>query len=498
MKRTLIGIYALGLLGLLGSSVLAQTPNVPVFSMWATEVTDGMGGPNKCTSCPTQNVPLGQIAPGDVVRIELFVSTWDSQPGRGFCDGDPAQGQAGQCTNIGSAAPCPGKHCANNGASCATDLNCTGSSCIQNICTAFPRVGAYTATVLGSSFFSGQAGQFSLYQIPCDPADCSVLTDGTCPCAHFYQQGSDCTCTTSVCSASTNLCDRNASALIEKSRPDNIFFGKASFEIMGFSPLGDIDFSSVLLNSLVDGVVDNGTRKHLGSMILEASSNAGGTFTISFFKDPNTTFVVNANAGIFDGQVYNDLIINLPPPITMNNCTMITTASPTDCEVDGRQPHDIASAVPPQGITSIDVTFSNPCNAATDLSPSNFALTLTPAGGTPPTVTNVAGSGNTATLTLSAPIPPGKWTCVTSNTAPGGQTCVGFLPGDVNANLIANTADVTAAINSLNGTVPEPPIATDTNRSSIHTAEDLVRLLDLFNGGGAYSPLLNTTLPPCP
>lgn len=300
-----------------------------------------------------------------------------------------------------------------------------------------------------------------------------------------------------MCSASTNLCDRNASALIEKSRPDNIFFGKATSEIIGFSPIGDIDFTGFLFNPLVDGVVDNGTRKHLGSLILQASPTAGGTFTISYFKDSNATFVVSANAGILDGHVYEDLIINFPP-ITANNCTMITTASPTDCDVDGRQPHDIASAVPAQGITSIDVTFSNPCNAATDLMASNFTLTLTPAGGTPPTVTNVAGSGNTATLTLSAPIPPQKWTCVTSNTAPGSQTCVGFLPGDVNANLTANTADVTAAINSLNGTVPEPPIGTDTNRSSIHTAEDLVRLLDLFNGGGAYSPLLNTTLPACP
>lgn len=494
MKKALVGIYALGFIGVMGSGVFAQLPNVPVFSMWVTEVSDGQGGPNRCTSCPTQNVPVGEVLPGDVIRVEVYVSTWDAQPGRGICNGDPQQGQNAACTGIG--ALCPGKHCTNNGSSCATDINCGGAPCVDNTCIAFPRLGAFTATVLGSGLSSGNGGQLSLYEIPCDPADCSFLPDGTCPCAQFYQSPAQCTCASATCSAITDTCSREASGFIERARADYLFFGKSSGEIVGFSFDGTVDFTGFLNNSLADGAVDNGTRKHLGSLILQASANAAGTFTLAFFKDPNATFVVNANAGTFDDMVYQDLILNFMGGGTPD-CADILSANPADCEVDGRQPHDIGNTSPAQGITSIDVTLSAPCNNIGALTPAAFSLSVTPAGGTPPTITNVSGAGNTATLTLSGPIPPQKWTCI-SRTGGANSTCVGFLPGDVNANLAANTADVTAAIGSLTGMVPEPLIGTDTNRSTIHTAEDLVRLLDLFNGGGAYSPLLNTTLPACP
>jgi len=295
----------------------------------------------------------------------------------------------------------------------------------------------------------------------------------------------------------TNLCGLGSTVFIEKSRSDYMFFGKASSEIVSVPPFG-IDALGFLLNPAVDGTVDNMSMRYLGTVILEATPNANGVFTVAYFKNPNATFLSNANAGEFDGNTYQDLIINFggtPPP----NCEMIVGAIPANCEVDGRQPHDIANALPAQGITSIDLTLSNPCVIG-NLSPASFALAVTPAGGTPPTITNVSGAGNVATLTLSGPILPQKWTCISRVGAPAGNdACIGFLPGDVDANLTANTADVNAAISSLNGIVPEPLIGTDTNRSTVHTSEDLLRLVDLANGAGAYNvPPNPNTLPACP
>lgn len=329
--------WAVGLV-LLGwgtTRLAAQAPNVPVFSLWAVEVTDGMGGPNKCSSCPTQIVPAGQMAPGDVVRVEAYVSSWDAEPNRGICDGDPQQGQGGICNNIGMS--CPGKHCANNGTACATDVNCSGSTCVQNTCVAFPRAAAYTVTIEGDSLVSGSAGRLALHQISCNPADCAVLGQGLCPCAQFHTLPNDCSCTASVCSASTNTCDRLATAFIEKTQPDFLFFGKDThFDLVGFTPivaLSDFDFNSALSIILVDGVVDNGTRRNVGTALLKANADADGTFTITFFKHRDATFLVNANAGIFDGNVYQDLIIHVEPCCVNLNCddNNLCTADERDC-----------------------------------------------------------------------------------------------------------------------------------------------------------------------
>ncbi len=318
-------------LGLGTARLAAQAPNVPVFSLWAVEVTDGMGGPNKCSSCPTQIVPAGQMAPGDVVRVEAYVSSWDAEPNRGVCDGDPAQGQSGVCNNIGMS--CPGRHCANNGSSCLTDLNCSGSTCIQNTCVAFPRAGGYTVTIEGDSLASGLTGRLDLHEISCEPADCAILGQGLCPCAQFYTFPNDCSCTASVCSASTNLCDRNASAFIDRVRPDFLFVAGPHVPIIAFLVLGDIEYTSFLFNSLVFGVVDNGTKRNVGTALLKASPDADGIFTVTFWKNPNTTFLVQANAAVFDGNVYQDLIIHVEPCCASLNCddsNLCTTDEP-DC-----------------------------------------------------------------------------------------------------------------------------------------------------------------------
>lgn len=319
------------ILGWATANLSAQVPDLPVFSLWAVEVTDGMGGPNKCTSCPTQHVPAGQMAPGDVVRIEAYVSNWDAEPELGRCDGDPLQGQNQPCNSIG--ASCPGMHCGNNGNACATDVNCGGAACIQNTCGFFPRVGAYSVTVLGSSLSSGDAGQLVPHQISCNPADCVALADGTCPCAQFHVTPSDCTCTSAVCSASTNLCSSRGSVFIEFNRPDSLFFGSSSDGIISLGFDNTIEFHSYLLNPVVDGVVDNGTLRNVGSAFLAAGPDADGTFTITFWKNPKATFVVASTLETLVDHIYQDLIIEIEPCCAALDCddNNLCTTDERDC-----------------------------------------------------------------------------------------------------------------------------------------------------------------------
>ncbi len=179
-------------------------------------------------------------------------------------------------------------------------------------------------------------------------------------------------------------------------------------------------------------------------------------------------------------------------------CTTMVSADPPNCEIDARQPHDVRSVDPAQGIDRIVVSFAGPCATAA-LTAADFSLDVTPGPIGALAINVVQAQGNDVVIGFNQVLSPGHWTCVTF--VPGGQrTCVGYLPGDVNASRASTAADITALINSLNN-VPgfvRPLFATDANRSGGANASDILRVIDLLNGAGVYSQWLNATLPACP
>lgn len=532
------------------AALRAQVPNKPVFSIWATEVTDGMGGPNKCTSCPTQNVPQNQVDPGDVIRVELFVSGWDAEPEQGHCDGDPLLNQNGAC---GGAIGCPGMHCANNARSCAGELDCSGSPCIANQCQTTPRLSAYTVTITGDSLASGAAGVLAPYRIPCDPADCEFLVDGTCPCAHFYTSTSECTCAglaASACDVTTSQCGLGASGFIEKSRGDFLFHGKNTLEAIGFSPDGGMDFTSLLLNRLADAVPDSGMKLYLGSIILEASSDADGVFSIAYWKNDGATFVVDAQTQLLDGYVYEDLRIDLSAVPDFDhdsinngadNCPNLANADQADCDgnaigdacdqvcagriawttfpadgaIDAREDVDGESGLP-AGLGQIDVSFACFVGIAPAGSPPGTAdFQVADTSGEELMVTAATSSDDCLlayVVMTSDLLRPGEWTTISTNVEEllaSGMTPVSallvsdvaFLPGDVDGNGVSNAGDVTVLRQRLVAGLlltPEKALAVDIDRSGAFTAFDLVREVDLLNGANTTRAWNGETLPPKP
>lgn len=175
---------------------------------------------------------------------------------------------------------------------------------------------------------------------------------------------------------------------------------------------------------------------------------------------------------------------------------MIVGSNPPSKAIDARQPHDIASAMPAQGFTDIDVTFDGD---ASMLTTADFTITQSGGDATPPALAGVTSlSPMVVRLTFVTPIDPLAWTVI-QHTQSGSQTCIGFLPGDVSGNGLVETADVSVLSGDLN--TPVLPIhAVDTDRSSAATAEDILQLMNLLNGGGVFSPVLGVSLPasPCP
>ena len=79
---------------------------------------------------------------------------------------------------------------------------------------------------------------------------------------------------------------------------------------------------------------------------------------------------------------------------------------------------------------------------------------------------------------------------------PSGAT----VPANANQDAISNASDITAIINAIN-LVPGfvlPIYAADMNRSDVVNGQDILRLIDLLNGAGEFSPWITQTLPPCP
>ena len=106
--------------------------------------------------------------------------------------------------------------------------------------------------------------------------------------------------------------------------------------------------------------------------------------------------------------------------------------------------------------------------------------------------------GGQFTIKLGRPITAGA---VTKITYAGNGTSASYIahPANLNADGAANSADVTALVNALNGTAPLPAglLSGDVDRSGAVTPADILDAVGLLNGEGAYI-IWNNTAKPAP
>ncbi|MCH7704936.1 MAG: hypothetical protein IIB61_07480 [Planctomycetes bacterium] len=138
------------------------------------------------------------------------------------------------------------------------------------------------------------------------------------------------------------------------------------------------------------------------------------------------------------------------------------------------------------------MTFDEPPG---ELNAEDFAVVISPPGDAP-TVTDVTTDGNTATVHFDDFIPTEAWTTIT-HWPTGAVTRIGYLPADVNNDGYSFDNDVLHLIYVLNGYIdPAPPAyQTDTDRSGATNANDVLRVIDLLNGAGAFEEWLGASLP---
>ena len=193
----------------------------------------------------------------------------------------------------------------------------------------------------------------------------------------------------------------------------------------------------------------------------------------------------------------HNLALPISAVFTSTCAPTIVASDPPRNAIDARQPYALTAISPALGWDSIELDLPS-CAVTAGVNAVDFMISES--GGTVPApivaiVTTI--DADTVHLVFDQPIEPGVWTIVSNSAA---STCLGFLPGDVDASRTSDDQDIVALFSTLDGTAPRPQHATDADRSGVTTTEDLVELLNLLNGAGAYDPWLNQALPqsPCP
>jgi len=172
----------------------------------------------------------------------------------------------------------------------------------------------------------------------------------------------------------------------------------------------------------------------------------------------------------------------------------IAGSTPPNGAIDARQPFEIDGTLS-AGWDAVDIKLF----VSNDQVSEGDFLTSTEGGvASPPTVASVdpLAVERFTRVTLDTTIEPEAWTIITHTTKiQDADVRVGFLPGDVNGDAVVGPLDLLALMDSINGAVPRPDYATDIDRNAFVLPSDMERLLDLFEGNGAYDAYLGATLP---
>jgi len=99
-------------------------------------------------------------------------------------------------------------------------------------------------------------------------------------------------------------------------------------------------------------------------------------------------------------------------------------------------------------------------------------------------------------IRLNRPISGGEWTTITYLGEEGRVVTYGSLPANANGDEVSNSGDITSLINYINQ-AQQPPwgaYSTGIDHSGYTNSQDILRLIDLLNGAGAYVAWLGGTL----
>ncbi|MGB0714958.1 MAG: dockerin type I domain-containing protein [Phycisphaerae bacterium] len=170
----------------------------------------------------------------------------------------------------------------------------------------------------------------------------------------------------------------------------------------------------------------------------------------------------------------------------------IVGCMPGDRAIDPRQPYD-PDGTNAAGIDGIELMYSGDAMNVSDM---HFMLAEEGGDGQPVGVDSVDNpETDVINVTFDGIIEEGAWTVLTY-TPTGQATRLGFLPADVDGSGESNATDIQVLIGMLEQPAsPELAARADMDRNGNVEPEDLLRAIDLLNGGGNYQAYHGVSLP---
>lgn len=252
----------------------------------------------------------------------------------------------------------------------------------------------------------------------------------------------------------------------------------AEDDTLQFTAIADFTFSEDQdITSEVTWSLDRSDAGSIDSSGLFTASDVDGDACV-------TVSVLYEFGGVPHEKGKTIVVLDVDAPLT------IVTSDPPDEAIDARQPSKPDGSFP-VGWRQIDLTFSGDTCLMTDADfDAGGGLARTPV------VDRIEHTGQRSVrVVLQRDIEPGAWTTVT-HVDSGASVQIGYLPGDVSGDGIAEPADIPELIRVIHGFGPTlPDWSTDIDRSGRLAPADVLRAVDLLNGADAYEVWNSRTLP---
>ncbi|MCH7592389.1 MAG: hypothetical protein IH989_06395 [Planctomycetes bacterium] len=229
-------------------------------------------------------------------------------------------------------------------------------------------------------------------------------------------------------------------------------------------------------------------EKYAGTLILEVSDDACGTFT--FPLNPSDTELLDQSLVPIWPVTLEPLVIRTATP----PCKIVESVPP-NCAIDPRQPTHLDGSELTAWDT-IQLTFESDASRTAS---EDFAI-CEPSDGSPLTIEGFippSQPGTTVTLRLSDNIPTEQWTCI-CYLPRGEKVCFAALPGDVDGDGSSEPQDISALVDCLDDAETCEDWRCDINQSGRCTPADLLREIDILSGTVTFDSWTGLGLSSCP
>lgn len=268
--------------------------------------------------------------------------------------------------------------------------------------------------------------------------------------------------------------ENKPNCFVDTSRRDYVFQGKQNFGVSDSVSPGYRWMGAVLNPSDAKTNPQDGTKSYCGTMKLQVSNDARGTFTIGMIETERGSTIRNPKNLAVLGLTFERLLIHVEP-----DALHVVSSEPPADAIDARW---LGTGLDSKNLGWDRVVFKFN-HAPTGLSKSDFEVS----DGTtaPPRIKNVRIAGDVATLTLDRPGRVRRWTIV-KHKASGTGTRFGFLPGDVNGDGTVTTSDLISLIER-SGSAPAPALfQCDIDGDGVCGPKDALREIDLMGEPNAH------------